>query len=437
MPEGDVPHRALELAVAEAAGSGSETVEPIHLLIGVLRLSDPEVSRVLAARGIDPVRLRRRLRGYARRVKTGRAPVHVARSTERILERSRRGRDAAGRPDPAVRLLEEILRAADGMVENSLAAESVDIASLLRAAVPAPGRGTPPAGRPSAPRRRRTARVDVVSLETALKQRVVGQDHAASTVARVVSPALSGPSRRGRPAAVLLLVGSGDVGRSSVARALASHVNGDGRRLVRLGSHSWIGEPKTVEALSGPGPAIIYVDDVEGLPPGRRSELVRALSGTDPVFPENAVVFVATRVGSEGGDVLSPSDVRARLSDELGAEFMRPFDRVVLFQQLTVDDIRTIAAQWLEGLVARANEEDGIGLSIEPGAVDALAEIGCRPGEGLCAMRRAVESAVVRPFRRAVESGAIARGATARILESPEGIVLEGLAGKSSRRRRS
>ncbi|MGB5037004.1 MAG: Clp protease N-terminal domain-containing protein, partial [Blastocatellia bacterium] len=67
MPDGDDIRHALDLAIAEATSAGSEAVEPLHVLIGVLRLGDGVVDQAVAACGIDPVRLRRHLRGYARR----------------------------------------------------------------------------------------------------------------------------------------------------------------------------------------------------------------------------------------------------------------------------------------------------------------------------------------------------------------------------------
>ena len=61
------PKERLDLAIAEATSAGSEAVEPLHLLIGVLRLGDVAIEHAVNSCGIDPVRLRRHLRGYARR----------------------------------------------------------------------------------------------------------------------------------------------------------------------------------------------------------------------------------------------------------------------------------------------------------------------------------------------------------------------------------
>ncbi len=430
MPDGDDIRHALDLAVAEATSAGSEAVEPLHLLIGVLRLGDGIVEQAVAACGIDPVRLRRHLRGYARRTvrPTAGGPLRVSLRAERILERAGRG----GTRSPASAIACALLDPIDAGVGNALRIEGIDAGQLIRAL--APGRGLTRGrtavvtGRPAA---RRSMRPEISDLEAALRRRVVGQDHAVATVAGVVAPALAGARRPNRPRASLLLVGPGDVGRSSVARALSAHLHGDPRRLVRVraGESGWVNS--LAAAVAAMPRSVVYLDDLEALGPDDRAPVVSMLSEGGirretgaPVSLEDAVFLIGTKAGCDAGGSPSPGDVRRRLVAELGDDLVKAVDRIVLFQLLAVDDIREIAAKWLDAVVVETRRRDGIVIDVQPHAVDALAEIGVRPGEGPCAMRRCVALSIVRPLRSAIESGALRRGEAIRIVEGPDGPML-------------
>lgn len=430
MPDGDDIRHALDLAVAEATSAGSEAVEPLHLLIGVLRLGDGIVEQAVAACGIDPVRLRRHLRGYARRTvrPTAGGPLRVSRRAERILERAERG----GARSPASAIACALLDPIDAGVGHALQIEGIDAGLLVRALSPGRvltrGRTAVIPGRSAA---RRTMRLEVADLEAALQRRVVGQDHAVATVASVVAPALAGARRVNRARASLLLVGPGDVGRSSVARALSAHLHGDPRRLVRVraGEHGWVSS--LAAAVAAMPRSVVYVDDLEALSPDERSPVVSMLSeggirrgAGSPVSLEDAIVLIGTSAGCDPGGSISPGEVRRRLVAELGDDLVNAVDRIVLFQQLAVDDIREIAAKWLDAVVIETRRRDGIVIDVQPHAVDALAEIGVRQGEGPCAMRRSVAQSIVRPLRAAIESGALRRGDSVRIVEGSDGPIL-------------
>ncbi|MBK6313009.1 MAG: hypothetical protein IPF53_01485 [Blastocatellia bacterium] len=430
MPDGDDIRHALDLAIAEATSAGSEAVEPLHVLIGVLRLGDGVVDQAVAACGIDPVRLRRHLRGYARRTvrPTAGGPLRVSRRAERVLERAERG----GTRSPASAIACALLDPIDAGISNALRIEGIDPGLLLRALAPGRtlqrGRTALVGGRSTT---RRTMRLEVAELEAALRRRVVGQDHAVATVASVVAPALASAKRKNRTRAALLFVGAGDVGRSSVARALAAHLHGDPRRLVRAraGSPTWVND--LAAELAAMPRSVVYVADIEAMRPEERAIVASMLvdgcihreSGAS-VSLEDAIVAIGTRVSCDAGGSMSPGDVRRRLVAEVGEDLVSAVDRIVLFQQLAVADIREIAAEWLDAAAKSARVRDGIDVTVQPDAVDALAEIGIRPGEGPCAMRRAVEHSVVQPLRDALASGALRRGDALRIVEGPLGPML-------------
>lgn len=422
MPDSDEIRRALDLAIAEAQSAGSEAVEPLHLLIGVLRLGDGSVDKAVLACGYDPVRLRRHLRGYARRAvrpSSGR-PLRVARRTERVLASI----EANSTASAGIRIALALLDPVDTGVAKALSIDGIEAAALARAISHGSEwqQGRSASGSRRSPARR-SKRESVAELERALLNRVVGQDHAVATVAGIVAPALDGSRRERRARAALLLVGPGDVGRSSVARALAGYVHGDPRRLIRVRPEDpeWSGH--LAAAVAATPLAVVYADGLEALEPERRAPFAamleegavrRALKAA--VSLEDAVVLVGTTAGCASGS-MSPADIRRQLAEELGDALVAAFDRIVLFQRLAVEDIRDIAARWLEDVAAQSRLRDGVEVRIEPGAVDGLAEIGVRPGEGPCRMRRVLEHAVVRPLRDAIEAGDLRAGDEVRILD--------------------
>lgn len=430
MPDGDEIRRALDLAIAEATSAGSEAVEPLHLLIGVLRLGDRAVELAISACGIDPVRLRRHLRGYARRTvrpSIG-GPLRIARRTERVLANAKHGSTQSAGAVVACALLDPI----DAGIGYALSIEGIDVATLVRALNP--GRESERSRSASGSRRpstRRTKREVVAELEAALGRRVVGQDHALATVASVVAPAMAGERRAGRPRASLLFVGPGDVGRSSVARALAENLHGDPRRLVRVRAADADWSTQLSAAVTATPRTVVYVDALESLGPDDRAPFAAMLTEgvvrrgrAAPVSLEDAVVVIGTTVGCDAGGSMSPGDVRRKLVAELGDVLVGAVDRIVLFQQLAVDDIREIASQWLDDVAVQARLRDGVDVRIQPGAVDGLAEIGVRIGEGPCAMRRVVDRSIVAPLRDAIASGALRRGDAVLVVDGPQGPIL-------------
>lgn len=439
MPDGDDFRRTLDFAIAEASSAGSESVEPLHLLIGVLRLGDDAVDHAVNACGIDPVRLRRHLRGYARKTvrPTGGGPLRISHRAERVLERARGN---SGQPR-AAEIARALLDPIDSGIAGGLGVESIDAGVLARALAPELGlpkeRAAASTGRSSG----RRVRIGVAELDTALRGRVVGQDHAVSVIAGVVAPALAGAVRPGRARAALLLVGAGDVGRSSVARALAAHLHGDPRRLVRVRAAEPHWEPTLAASIAALPRSIVYVDDLETLAPDDRVPFGRMLASghvhrdSGAMVPlEDTIIFIGTSVGCSEGGSLSPGDVRRRLVDELGSELVEAVDRIVLFQQLAVDDIREIAAQWLNEVASQVGLRDGIEVDILPEAIDGLAEIGIRPEEGPCAMRRVVDLSIARPLTDAIESGTLRRGDRVRIVDGPSGPMLaDALPGGAAR----
>jgi type VI secretion system protein VasG len=109
----------------------------------------------------------------------------------------------------------------------------------------------------------------VLSLDTALAERVVGQDHAVQMIARRIQTSRAGLANPVRPVGVFLLCGPSGVGKTETALALADLLYGGRQSLIAI-NMSEFQEAHTVSALKGAPPG--YVGYGEG---GILTEAVR------------------------------------------------------------------------------------------------------------------------------------------------------------------
>src|SRR4051812_39878438 len=123
----DATREILEIATAEAAGARAEAVEPLHLLIAVCRSELPQLRQAFEAHGIDQVRFRRRVRGFARQVgvTSESGPLRVSGRVRRLLELAGKEAGSLLRPVDAVCVFVALLRSPDVHVEQVFDIERV------------------------------------------------------------------------------------------------------------------------------------------------------------------------------------------------------------------------------------------------------------------------------------------------------------------------
>jgi ATP-dependent Clp protease ATP-binding subunit ClpB len=280
----------------------------------------------------------------------------------------------------------------------------------------------------------------LLHLEEELKTRVIGQDEAVDLVARAVRRSRSGLADPNRPMGSFLFIGPTGVGKTELAKALAEFLFHSEKALVRIDMSEYM-EKHTVARLIGAPPG--YVGYEEG---GQLTEAVRTRPYTVILFDEvekahsdvvnvllqllddgrltdgqgrtvdfrNTLVIMTSNLGTDLLADAKTEDERRRAIDTVlrshfRPEFLNRLDDIVIFHNLTQQDILRIVDLQLE-LVAKRLRERRIQLKATDDARKLLAGAGYDPQFGARPLRRAVQRLVVDPLTSRLLAGEVRDG---------------------------
>src|SRR4051794_22230377 len=260
----------------------------------------------------------------------------------------------------------------------------------------------------------------LLELEQHLHERVVGQDEAVRVVAEAVRRSRVGLGDPDRPIGSFLFLGPTGVGKTELARSLATALFGDEDRMIRL-DMSEFQERHTVSRLVGSPPgyvgyedagqlteavrrrpySVVLLDEIEKAHPDVFNTLLQVLDDgrlTDSqgrtVDFKNTVLIMTSNLGSElivgrntplgfsGGngdaDDGLPDRLMRRLRESFRPEFLNRIDEIVIFRRLEPEQLREITDLLLEETRRRMRAQD-IEVEFSPEAVDWLAQRGHEP----------------------------------------------------------
>ena len=278
----------------------------------------------------------------------------------------------------------------------------------------------------------------LMRMEEILHKRVIGQDEAVKAVSKAIRRGRVGLKDPKRPIGSFLFLGPTGVGKTELCKALAEALFGDENAMIRVDMSEFM-EKHTVSKLIGSPPGYVGYD--EG---GQLTEKVRRKPYSVILFDEiekahedvfnimlqilddgrltdsqgrhvdfkNTVIVMTSNVGarnitdkrtqlgfSSGGDAEEASyeRIRASVMEDLKKtfrpEFLNRIDDIIVFHQLTRDNIRLIAENMLMTVKARM-QDLGIELAVDESALNALADKGFDPVYGARPLRRAIQSTV-------------------------------------------
>jgi ATP-dependent Clp protease ATP-binding subunit ClpC len=299
----------------------------------------------------------------------------------------------------------------------------------------------------------------LLHMEDTLHQRLVGQDEAVKAISRAIRRARVGLKNPNRPIASFVFSGPTGVGKTELAKSLASYFFGSEDAMIRLDMSEFM-ERHTVSKLIGSPPG--YVGYNEG---GQLTEAVRRRPYTVVLFDEiekahpdvfnmllqiledgrltdakgrtvdfkNTLLIMTSNIGSKviekGGGGLGfefeqnqaesqYNRIRSLVNEELKQyfrpEFLNRLDEIIVFRQLTKDEVKEIAEILLKEVFARLTEKH-IHLQVTERFKERLVEEGYNPSYGARPLRRAIMRLLEDTLAEEILSGRLVDGDTATV----------------------
>ncbi|KAH0907308.1 hypothetical protein HID58_039135 [Brassica napus] len=283
----------------------------------------------------------------------------------------------------------------------------------------------------------------LLHLEEELHRRVIGQNPAVTAVAEAIQRSRAGLSDPGRPIASFMFMGPTGVGKTELAKALASYLFNTEEALVRIDMSEYM-EKHAVSRLIGAPPG--YVGYEEG---GQLTEVVRRRPYSVILFDEiekahgdvfnvflqilddgrvtdsqgrtvsftNTVIIMTSNVGSQyilnnnaddEGSELGYETIKQRVMDAARSifrpEFMNRVDEYIVFQPLDREQINRIVRLQLARVQKRIADRK-MKIEITDAAVDLLGSLGYDPNYGARPVKRVIQQNIENELAKGILRG--------------------------------
>ncbi|MGQ5523986.1 ATP-dependent chaperone ClpB [Chitinimonas sp. PSY-7] len=287
----------------------------------------------------------------------------------------------------------------------------------------------------------------LLQMETALHQRVVGQDEAVTLVADAIRRSRSGLADPNRPYGSFLFLGPTGVGKTELCKALATFLFDTEEHIIRVDMSEFM-EKHSVSRLIGAPPgyvgyeeggtlteavrrkpySVILLDEVEKAHPDVFNVLLQVLDDgrlTDgqgrTVDFKNTVIVMTSNLGSQHIQAMATDNyqvvklaVMGEVKTHFRPEFLNRIDEVVVFHALGERQISGIARIQLQRLAQRVAAMD-MALSVSDAALQHIAEAGFDPVYGARPLKRAIQSEIENPLAKAILGGQFAAKDTIKV----------------------
>jgi len=299
-----------------------------------------------------------------------------------------------------------------------------------------------------------TARL--VNMEEKIHGRLIGQADAVKAVSRSIRRAYAGVKNPRRPVGVFMFLGPTGVGKTELSKTLAEFLFGDEDALIRVDMSEYM-ERFSVSRLTGAPPGYVGYDEA-----GELTEKVRRRPYSVILFDEiekahrdvfnillqmmedgiltdsqgrrvdfcNSVLIMTSNVGSELITDRGPlgfsdqevdseesyQEMKGRVMGQVRKvfrpEFLNRLDDVIVFHQLSREQVRQVAELMLGELKGRLREEHAITFTLDESASELLIEKGYDPKYGARPMRRTIERLIENPISELILQGTFEHGST-------------------------
>ena len=287
----------------------------------------------------------------------------------------------------------------------------------------------------------------LLSLESALGARVVGQETAVEAVANAIRRNRAGLSDPNRPIGSFLFLGPTGVGKTELCRTLAAFLFDSDEAMVRIDMSEFM-EKHSVARLIGAPPgyvgydqggylteavrrrpySVVLFDEIEKAHADVFNVLLQVLDDgrlTDgqgrTVDFRNTVIIMTSNLGSHLIQEMNYDDYEAMklavmeiVSAHFRPEFINRIDETVVFHALGKEHMQGIATIQLARLRKRLAERE-LGLEISPAALAQLVEVGYDPVFGARPLKRAIQTHLENPLAPRILAGDFLPGSTVHV----------------------
>ena len=310
----------------------------------------------------------------------------------------------------------------------------------------------------------------LLKLEEELHQRVIGQEEAVVAVSKAVRRARAGLKDPKRPIGSFLFLGPTGVGKTELARSLASNLFGDENAMVRIDMSEYM-EKHAVSRLVGAPPgyvgydeggqlteavrrrpySVILFDEVEKAHPDFFNILLQVLDDgrlTDnqgrTVDFRNTVIIMTSNLGAkylkedtaamgflaakESGDTKKDTEsakkeVLQAVKAHFRPEFLNRVDEMIVFHALETEQLQQIVRILLQSVTTRLHEQ-GMELEVSDEAMAKIVAEGTDIAMGARPLKRAIQRLVEDPISDAILEGRAGEGKTLHVVVEDDDIAI-------------
>jgi ATP-dependent Clp protease ATP-binding subunit ClpC len=302
----------------------------------------------------------------------------------------------------------------------------------------------------------------LLQMDNELMKTVIHQEDAIKAISKAIRRARSGLKDPHRPMGSFVFLGPSGVGKTHLSKALAAFMFGDENALVQIDMSEYM-EKHNASRLVGAPPgyvgyeeggqltekirrrpySVVLLDEIEKAHPDVFNMLLQIMEEgrlTDSfgrhVDFTNCILIMTSNIGADlvknsGGlgftkssEVMTRDKVKTMLSREVERffrpEFLNRLDEIIIFNQLTKDDLRRIVDVEMSKVSSRLKEKK-ISLELSPEATEFLIEKGFNQDFGARPLRRAIERYVEDPL-----SEELLRTGVANEMQALRAVVKDG-----------
>ncbi len=301
------------------------------------------------------------------------------------------------------------------------------------------------------------------NLESILHERIVSQDEAVKAVSRAIKRGRVGIKDPRRPIGSFMFLGPTGVGKTELSKALAEAVFGSENALIRVDMSEYM-EKHSVSKMIGSPPgyvgfeeggqlsekvrrnpySVILFDEIEKAHPDVFNILLQVLDDgciTDAqgrkVDFKNTIIIMTSNAGAQ--NIVAPKmlgfmaaedadasyqGMKQRVMDEVRQmfkpEFLNRIDEIIVFRQLTKDNMGKIVDIMLRDVTGRMKSQMDITAEISEDAKQILIERGYDEKYGARPLKREIQTLVEDNIAEEVLAGNIKAGDTVLIAADPQ-----------------